>query len=286
MKSLFIFAALIFCLLFFCSWGFHAHTRINYLAVLTLPEGMIRFYKSHIGYLSAHAIDPDKRRYTDPQEGPRHFLDTENYHHCIDSIPRRWEHALEKYGLEHLQQNGILPWHIQKSYLQLVAAFREQNKRRILRISAHLAHYVSDAHVPLHATRNHNGQYTGQTGIHALWESLLPELFDKQFDLITGPAVYVASPLAEAWRIIATSYELADSVLRIEAGLSGEFPAYRKYSFTKRKGLLTRNYSPEYAKAYDQRLNGMVERQMRGAVAMTGSLWYSAWVDAGQPMLE
>jgi hypothetical protein len=30
----------------------------------------------------------------------------------------------------------------------------------------------------------------------------------------------------------------------------------------------------------------MVERQMRLSVLMTGSLWYTAWVDAGQPDLK
>jgi hypothetical protein len=27
----------------------------------------------------------------------------------------------------------------------------------------------------------------------------------------------------------------------------------------------------------------MVERQMRASVKMTGDLWFTAWVDAGQP---
>jgi hypothetical protein len=30
----------------------------------------------------------------------------------------------------------------------------------------------------------------------------------------------------------------------------------------------------------------MVERQFRASVKMTGNLWYTAWVDAGQPDLK
>jgi hypothetical protein len=30
----------------------------------------------------------------------------------------------------------------------------------------------------------------------------------------------------------------------------------------------------------------MVERRMRAAIRMTGSLWFSAWIDAGQPDLR
>ena len=30
-------------------------------------------------------------------------------------------------------------------------------------------------------------------------------------------------------------------------------------------------------------LDGMVERQMRSSILAIGNVWYSAWVDAGQP---
>ena len=33
-------------------------------------------------------------------------------------------------------------------------------------------------------------------------------------------------------------------------------------------------------------LNGMVERQMRRSVKAVGDIWYTAWVDAGQPDLK
>jgi hypothetical protein len=32
-------------------------------------------------------------------------------------------------------------------------------------------------------------------------------------------------------------------------------------------------------------MNGMVERRMRAAILAVGSIWYTAWVDAGQPDL-
>ena len=43
------------------SWGFWAHKRINRLAVFTLPPEMIVFYKTHLEYVTEHAVDPDKR---------------------------------------------------------------------------------------------------------------------------------------------------------------------------------------------------------------------------------
>lgn len=268
------------------SWGFYAHQRIHYLAVFTLPKGLNNFYKSNISYLSDHAVDPDKRRYADTAEASRHFIDVECYEKNIDSIPRKWTEAQKKYGLKQLSTNGSLPWQIQKSYFKLVRAFAERDSLKILIYSAYLGHYVSDAHVPLHTTQNHNGQLSNQHGIHAFWESRLPELFAAQYNFRVGKAVYLEDPLKTAWKIISNSHRLLDSVLAMEAKISANTPGRKKYSFSKRQQLLIRQYSLSYSTAYHQEMNQMVERQMRSAIHATGSFWYSAWIDAGQPDLK
>ena len=38
-----------------------------------------------------------------------------------------------------------------------------------------------------------------------------------------------------------------------------------------------------YIDSYNQMLGDMVERQMQASVKLTGDLWYSAWIEAGQP---
>ncbi|WP_158795251.1 zinc dependent phospholipase C family protein [Pedobacter sp. L105] len=283
MKRAFIFVSLA---LLTSSWGFYAHMRINHLAVFTLPSGMARFYKSNISYLTDHATEPDKRRYADTAEAPRHYLDVESYEPEIDSIPRKWDDALKKYGLKKLNKNGILPWQIQRSYYQLVNAFKQRDSIHILRHSAYLGHYLADAHVPLHTTENHNGQLTHQEGIHAFWESRLPELFADRYNFLVGRATYVNDPLQEAWKIVTHTHALTDSVLELEAELNKNFPAYRKYSYSKRNKQVTKQYSFEYSRDYHVLLNHMVERQMRAAILAIGSYWFSAWVDAGQPTLE
>lgn len=268
------------------SWGFYAHQRINYLAVFTLHKGLNTFYKENINYLSDHAVDPDKRRYADTAEASRHFIDVECYESQIDSIPRKWTGALKKYGIKQLSTNGTLPWQIQKSYFKLVRAFSERDSMKILIYSAYLGHYVSDAHVPLHTTKNHNGQLSNQHGIHAFWESRLPELFAAQYNFQVGKAVYLEDPLKTAWKIVSNSHRLLDSVLAMEAKVSASTPARKKYSFSKRQQLLIRQYAIGYSRAYHEEMNHMVERQMRAAVHATGSYWYSAWIDAGQPDLK
>ena len=38
--------------------------------------------------------------------------------------------------------------------------------------------------------------------------------------------------------------------------------------------------------AYHTKLDGIVERRLRLSITTIGNLWYSAWVDAGQIILE
>jgi hypothetical protein len=45
-------------------------------------------------------------------------------------------------------------------------------------------------------------------------------------------------------------------------------------------------YSEEYSSEYHMMLQGQVERRMRSAVITIGSMWYTAWVNAGQPDLS
>ena len=269
------------------SWGFFAHQRINRTAVFTLPKGMIKFYKSNINFITEHAVDADKRRYADTAEAPKHFIDIDRYGITpFDSVPQKWKDAKEKYGEKTLLENGLIPWQIERTYYSLVKAFQEQDSARILRFSADLGHYVSDAHVPLHTTENYNGQLSGQIGIHAFWESRLPELFADEYDYFVGKAQYIENPLKKAWEIINNTFQFKDSVLFVEARLSKEFPSDQKFNFSERKGIVQRQYSEPYSRAYHNAMNGMVESQMRASILATGSFWFSAWVDAGQPNLK
>lgn len=277
----------IFALVLCSSWGFYAHSRINRLAVFTLPPAMAGFYLSNIDYLTAHAISADKRRYVDSSEAPHHFLNADHYgKHPFRVIPENWDDAAIKYSADTLVKYGTLPWTIEYQYYRLVRAFKAHDTTAILKTSANLGHYIADAHVPLHLTENYNGQLTGQQGIHALWESRIPELFSSHYRLYCGRARYIENPLAEAFRICRTSYREADSVLRIEKNLSKWYPAGKKYATIVRGNRQLTDYSPAYAAAYQRMLHGMVERRMRSAILAVGSFWFSAWVDAGQPDLN
>ena len=270
------------------SWGFFAHKHINRLAVFTLPPEMIGFYKKHIEFITKHAVDPDKRRYAVEGEAPHHYIDIDHYStdDPFKIMPRKWKDAVAKYTEDTLNAYGTVPWWIQRVHWQLRDAFKSGNQNAILRYSADLGHYMGDAHVPLHTTLNYNGQLTGQRGIHGFWESRLPELFHEGYDFMAGRAEYIDYPLDAAWEAVEASHSALDSVLGFEAKLNERFPADRKYSYEKRGARTMKTYSREYAEAYHKMLNGMVERRMKAAIITIGSLWYTAWVDAGQPDLS
>ena len=268
-------------------WGFFAHKRINQFAVFTLPEEMIGFYKKNIEYIEEHAVDADKRRYALKEEAPRHYIDIDYYgENPFEKMPRKWKDAVEKFSEDTLLAYGIVPWHVQSVYSNLVYAFKEKNVEKILKHSADLGHYVSDAHVPLHTTLNYNGQLTGQKGIHAFWESRLPELFSDDYDYLVGTATYKYSVLDFVWETIETSHSSLDSVLGFDKLLSENYPSDKQYSYEKRGTKTIKVRSEEFSSSYHEMLSGMVERRMRKSIISVGSLWYSAWVDAGQPILD
>ncbi len=269
------------------SWGFFAHKRINHVAVFTLPKAMARFYQANIDFITQHAVDPDKKRYVDSLEAPRHFLDADYYgKRPFMKLPVKWKEAVKKYSEDTIKKYGTVPWEIQYQYYRLVDAFKRHDTTDILKTSANLGHYIADAHVPLHLTKNYDGQLTHQDGIHALWETRLPELYSDKYNYYVGKARYIENPLNEAFKICRTSFKCVDSVLRSERAINKSFPPDEKYEMVKRNNKTMKDYSVAYAKAYNRLLKGMVERRMRSAILEVGSFWYSAWVDAGQPDLN
>ena len=183
---------------------------------------------------------------------------------------------------ETLSEHGILPYHLQTTQNKLTNAFRARDVDAILRLSADIGHYISDAHVPLHTTENYNGQLTGQTGIHAFWESRLPELYSEEYDYVVGRAVYIPDTRSFFWQTVFDSHRLVARVLQQEAALSGD---KAKYCYDLRVGMMVRTQCEAFARAYHDELDGMVERRLRKAIHAVGSCWYTAWVNAGRPVM-
>jgi hypothetical protein len=273
------------------SWGIFGHEHINRAAVFALPVPLQTFFYNHIDFITQEASVPDLRKHTlnDKAEGPRHFIDLENFG-SIDSLPKTLAEAKAKYDEKFLQQNGILPWYMEELMEKLTKAFKEKKKTEILFIAADLGHYIGDAHMPLHTSANYDGQMTNQKGIHALWESRLPELFGKDYNLHVENAKMIDDVKKETWSIIMHSHSLVETLLAADKDLKakmGEDKAFKKDAEGKvAKGKYGQQlFADDYTKQFHTALNGMVEKQMRASVEATANFWYTAWVNAGKPDL-
>src|SRR6476661_2278163 len=119
------------------AWGFWAHQQINRFAVYLLPPEMLVLYKPNIDWITAHAVDPDKRRYAIPEEAPRHYLDLDHYgSYPYPDLPHDWAKAKDKYCEDSLKAHGIVPWHIITMLHRLTKAFREKDFKGIMKNSA------------------------------------------------------------------------------------------------------------------------------------------------------
>lgn len=206
---------------------------------------------------------------------------------AIDSLFPGFSEGSGLHISDQFSKEGILPYHLNSMYYWLVKAFTDGDYEKILRLSAEYGHYIGDAHVPLHTTKNYNGQLTDQIGIHAFWESRLPELYaDTEYSFLVGKALYIKQPLKYFWGIVKESHKLLDDVLDIEKDLTLTYPEDQQMCYDERLDRTIRTQCPEFSRAYHDRMDGMVETRMQDAILSIGSVWFSAWLDAGQPDLD
>ncbi|WP_431214814.1 zinc dependent phospholipase C family protein [Puia sp. P3] len=277
------------------AWGPRGHQHINRAAVLGLPVEVRPFFYNHIDFITEEAVVPDLRKYTinDRAEFPRHYIDLELYspESNVAELPATMREAKSKYPDSMLNKAGTLPWTILEVEEKLTKAFRAKKKTEILFLAGDLGHYIGDAHMPLHTALNHDGQLTGQKGIHALWEGQLPETFGEGYNLYTGEAKYIDDLSRETWAMIDSSHRLVEKVLAVDKELAASMPRERVYVLDSAGRVVANQYgdvvhTKEYAREFHRRLGGMVEKQLRGAIAEVSAFWYTAWVNAGKPDLS
>lgn len=274
------------------AWGSWGHKHASRDAVFALPNSMRIFYYNHIDFITEAAVVPDLRRalINDKNEGPRHYIDIEDFGKMpMSSFPKTTKEAYQKYDSAFLNKTGYLPWYIQNMTEKLTQAFKKKNKSEILFLSAELSHYVGDAHVPLHTSSNHDGQLTNQKGIHALWESTIPQMFGDKYNFRVAPAQYITDIPAETWKIITHSHELVDTLLAADKEVRNTVSAENMYKKDETgKTVMFYNspvYSDEYVTKFHDALKGMVEKQLRLTAHDIACYWYTAWVNGGSPDL-
>lgn len=269
------------------AWGFYCHRLINKHAIFLLPPEMFSFYKKHMDYIVQHSIDPDKRSHGVEGEAEKHYIDIDHYgENPFELMPRQWRKAVDKYSEDTLKEYGILPWNIEWMMNRLTDAFKERNMDKIINVSANFGHYIADCNVPLHTTKYYDGRKLYQKGIHALWESRIPELIAEHFDFFIGRAGYIEKPLDRAWEMVEISHHQADSVINIFDSLLLKSDQSLIFVMEERNSVVSKRFSLAFCKLMEKEMRDMVYRKLISSIYNVASFWYTAWVNAGQPNLD
>jgi predicted AlkP superfamily phosphohydrolase/phosphomutase len=262
------------------AWGFAAHRFVNREAIDELPAPLQALFRANADYVAEHAIDPDLWRGAGrPGEDANHYLDLDAFgSYPFADIPRVEAEHLKRHGAE-ARAKGRLPWRVAEVYRELVAAFREKDSARVLEQAALLGHYVGDAHVPLHAVVNYDGQLTEQKGIHARWENELYERFEQQIVKQVhvsevGPS---SDPVGLTFAALLESYRESIPALASDKESAGP----RDFADTPEDD----RYGDAYYTRLFAREGARMEQRLELAASRLAALWHGAWEEAGRPAL-
>ena len=257
------------------AWGFVAHRIITDNAARGMPEPLASFYAAVAADLSDASIQPDSalRAAEGDAEARRHYIDLEELGEPpYRDLPATEQEARDRFGDRAVEGAGLLPWRVGQVHARLARAFKDRDRQQAITMSGWLSHYVADAHQPLHTTRNHDGQETCNTGVHAAFESDMVDRRKARYRLGTElPRGFAPQRIVDATRFILE--RIAESHRGVADLLMADTQAVLA---VKRRGL-------DYYEQMEARAGPLARRQMAAAVAAVASLWHSAWMDAGMP---
>ena len=164
---------------------------------------------------------------------------------------------------------AVLPWQIGEFSLRLTKAMKAGNWEEVKLDAAALAHYVADAHDPLHTTQNFDGQLTLQTGLSARFDIHLFDRYSKFFIMHPENAVKIDDPTEYAFQTCLASNVWVNFIIWSD--------------MRAREGLM--DYNDEYYDRFYDQVGRTVVHEINAAAHDAGSYWYTAWLNAGRPQL-
>ncbi len=256
-------------LILLTSWGGTGHYNISKKASLSFGAEMSQFL-FWSDSLAAHASDPDYRKSKDPDEGHKHYIDIDNYpeFNASGRIALTLDSVVKIHGQSFVDDQGILPWTTKITFDSLRNCFQRKDFRQALLFASDLGHYVADGHMPLHITRNYNGQYSGNTGIHGRYESVMVNQFIGEIKYGGYPVQHIDDVQAFIFDYLYRNY------LKIDSLLDADNYAYNNSG---------NQYLDKYYSSLWEKTKNMTIGLFKSASHSIAELIYTAWVDAGKP---
>lgn len=272
MKKIVLPITLVLACVILSGWGWRGHRKISQGAMSGLPTGMYFLHPSWSAFVGNHASDADYRKDNDPDESPRHYIDIDNYPEFIQSgyIHSSYDSAVAAHGYYFVMDQGILPWATLRTFDSLKSCFQRRDWNRSALFAADLGHYVGDGHMPLHLTRNYDGQYSGQSGIHSRYETKMISRYEGQIQYTIDSAWHIPDVTSFVFNYIYGNYAYVDSLLIADSAA---------YLAT---GSIT---SDAYYQSLWEKTGPFTVNLLKNASSALTSLIFTAWLEAGSPMM-
>jgi hypothetical protein len=218
-----------------------------------------------------HVTDPDTRKGSTPGENVRHYIDIDWYpEFALGTLSHNRATLEAKYGASTVSANGVLPWAVGDVMATLTQQFQAQQWSSAAVTIADLCHYVGDAHQPLHCCKNYDGQLSGNSGIHSRYESTM--MASHLAELHTAPmgVAYYASSVEEMFAVIGSSWSGVSTILQ---------------SDNAAKAASGGAYNATYYASLWNGTQALTRSRIDSATVVTASFVYTAWVNAGRPVV-
>ncbi len=253
------------------AWAGAQHIQINRAAGRNVPDEMAAF-RSFSRPMVIPSIYPDLWKGGDASEGPRHYFEPDRLPPNTDirELSPIQSTAFSSMGMRP-DEIGIAPWTILDLLGKMTEAMRTNDWLWAARYGATLSHYVADVHMPLHCTKNFNGQETWQHGVHSRFESDMTKAFFRPDQIDPAPSVYIEDPFRAVMEWTAHSASLVPDVLKADI-------------IAKRSAGGRVDTEGYYLKLWAL-TKDTVNSQIAESITHLSSLWYTAWVNAGKPAI-
>jgi hypothetical protein len=261
------------------AWGAVAHRYIMRRAIELLPPEIKPFFEHNRDELVLRVNDPDLWRVVGfEDEPPNHQIDfgVDDYGpYPFVALPRAYDAAVEKFGVAVVRRHGLLPWRTMEEFGNLRRMFQGFARNQLyvggntVLFASTLAHYLQDAHQPLHVHNNYDGQLSGQNGLHSRFESELFERFEARMTIAPAPVRLINNIRDFIFDTALSSFQLVPEILDADRRAIGSGDTY----------------DDEYFERFFMNIRPVIERQLAGAITATASAIVSAWTEAGKPVL-
>ncbi|HEY1379474.1 MAG TPA: hypothetical protein VGF55_21910 [Gemmataceae bacterium] len=257
------------------AWWVNGHATITEAAANALPDDVPAFFRAAGKTLAHCAGDPDRwknreAKFLKSAVYPEHFIDWEDLEGNEPPADRYVFLALAQKLQKAPDKIGTLPWAIMEGYERVMLAFADYRKdpnnpaipMKCIVYAGNVAHYTTDASMPLHTTRDYDGRRgpdgrMKQKGIHAKLDGF-PEKFGFTPEEVSRGLQ--AKAVDDVW----------DYVLK-----------FLKESRTH----IDKAYELDAAGGFDKPTDesrAFVMARCRAGAQFTMDLWYTAWVKSAK----